>query len=591
MTMDKKISFIENNVLRIIVNEIAPILADARFSKIYSLDLNGLVFSLSTKTGAKHLVFCLNSQYPAFYLTDQLPAVEEQTSNPFENFLKKARFVSIKQVNHDRIIEIVWNIHHPIFGDSSLTLMAEFFGAFSNIILFDNDRKIIAVLNPQGPSDKTDRTLMTGAIYQLPDLKTTPNFFELKLATFCQAMRQIPEGKKWPVWKALVYNLSHISPFLAKEIIRRSELDPDEDASALSDEQFDRLWDALVHYREIVQNPNPTKWVYFDRDTGQLLGISPFQSSQFGNAAEQTTPNVSALIAEILPNLVVTSEFALIKQRLQRDLKKRIDKATHLRQQLKKDMERAENADQFRLWGELIKANRKNVKRGQSEVTVTNFYDPQNAQITIKLDPELDLHQNADRYFNIARKAEASEAVVKKRIRENNSELVRLHRWNDALGMLQTTAQLEEFAQKINQTELPSSRHSGSSKQTARNFREFTISDGWRVLVGRNNKENDLLTHRTAALDDLWFHAQSIRGSHVVLRREGKKRDISPSALEEAAAIAAHFSKAKHSSKVPVVYVEVRYLRKPRGAAPGLVTYTNEKTLFVKPSLPARKED
>ena len=151
-----------------------------------------------------------------------------------------------------------------------------------------------------------------------------------------------------------------------------------------------------------------------------------------------------------------------------------------------------------------------------------------------------------------------------------------------------TVDELDALKPKLGMSPKPKSR-SKSEPQKRSNFREFTIADGWRVLVGRNNKENDLLTHRTAALDDLWFHAKSIRGSHVVLRREGKKRDVSFQALNEAAAIAAWFSKAKHSSKVPVDYVEVRHLRKPRGALPGLVTYKNEKSLFVEPGIPKSK--
>lgn len=587
----KRINFVENNLIRVLVAELNADLTNSKLLNIKSLASDGVVFTLTTKSGIKHLVCSLNASFPALYVSTDLPAVDEtQKNNPYERQLKNSHLMALRQINDDRIVEMEWEIVNPVMGNKTLYLVVEFLGTFSNLILMDAERKITGFARGQGLDDGQDRTIASGAIYEFPPAKDLPGFYDLDRATFDQ---MVTEESEQPVWKFLVHRTNHLSPQVAMEIVRRADLAVNTRRSDIDLAMQEKLWNALLEIRQWCRETViPTFYLYRNPDSSKPVGISLFPSQLYPEATVETASRLNELTAIGHDDIISQFEFERTKSRALKDLNKRIKKLTSLRKSLQNDLEKAEKADMYRLWGELIKANLRNLDRGKSEVTVTNFYDPKNATITIPLDPELDLHRNADIYFKRARKAEASETVIQKRMRKNNSELLKQHRLKEQIEAAQNMKQLTKLTTDPDgSTGQAKSGDIRSEKSNRPRFREFTVTDGWRVLVGRNDKQNDQLTHRTAALDDLWFHARNVKGSHVVLRREGRKSDVIPRALHEAAAIAAWYSKDKHSSKVAVDYTEVRFLRKPRGAPPGLVTFSQHKTLFVKPGLPSSEKE
>jgi predicted ribosome quality control (RQC) complex YloA/Tae2 family protein len=214
--------------------------------------------------------------------------------------------------------------------------------------------------------------------------------------------------------------------------------------------------------------------------------------------------------------------------------------------------------------------------------------------IQVSLDPKLSPAENAQRYFKRFRKAKAGLPKIQGRLAEVRTQLKELESLRRSLQAASKKENVEDIAARLGQLGLrtvpPSPRRSVRGKQPASRPLTISLDQGWTILVGRNNRENDLLTHAIARPGDLWFHAQGVPGSHVILRREERKVEPSKRILEETASVAAYFSRARHSKTVPVVYTEKRYVRKPKGAKPGSAVVEREKTLFVKPKPVGRDE-
>jgi predicted ribosome quality control (RQC) complex YloA/Tae2 family protein len=275
-------------------------------------------------------------------------------------------------------------------------------------------------------------------------------------------------------------------------------------------------------------------------------------------------------------------------------------------QAVERDAEKArkgkDRAAELRRWGELVTAHLGRIKKGVTEVSLPDIYSETGGVVTVRLEPHLTPHANADAYFKKARRAERAARLADDTLRQARRKLSELA----ALAAeIAGAAEGEEGAEdtiKISPARLkeieslvgrpPAERKDIEAEADARATslgirpRRFVVADGWVVLVGRSAQENDILTHKYAAPSDLWFHARLAQGSHVVLKRDRKKTEPSRQAIVDAARLAAYFSKAKSSKHVPVSYTEKRYVKKVRKGAPGLAALLREKVVFVNPAPP-----
>lgn len=265
-----------------------------------------------------------------------------------------------------------------------------------------------------------------------------------------------------------------------------------------------------------------------------------------------------------------------------------LDKMYLKKQRLSEDLLKAENSEELRLFGELLTANLHLIKPGMASVDVINYYD--GSTITIPLDIKLSAAKNAQHYFKKYGKSKTAIKEKQIQLEENDNEITYLE---SVLTYLENTEDINEIESL--RGELVETGYVRKKKQIG-GFKEkkykpspykYTLSNGMTVLVGRNNKENDILTLKTAGNKDLWLHTKEIPGSHVIVQSGGTELDAQ--SLFEAAAIAAYHSKARTSENVPVDYVSVRYVKKPTGAKPGMVIFTNNKTVWVNPALPTNK--
>ena len=250
--------------------------------------------------------------------------------------------------------------------------------------------------------------------------------------------------------------------------------------------------------------------------------------------------------------------------------------------QQRQEFAKCQDRDQLRISGELITANLYRMERGQTKLTAENYYDPDCREITIPLDPLLTPQQNAAKYYKRYTKARTAEKYLTEQMALAERDEAYLESVLEELRQAETEQDFLDIRAELRENGFL--KRSGKEKKELKRAtkpREFRTSGGWRVLVGRNNRQNDQLTTKTADYRDLWLHTQKIHGSHVILCCQGQA--VPEEDLLQAARLAAYFSQAKDSANVPVDCAAVRYVKKPAGARPGMVTYTNARTLYVTP--------
>ncbi len=249
----------------------------------------------------------------------------------------------------------------------------------------------------------------------------------------------------------------------------------------------------------------------------------------------------------------------------------------------KTELSDTENMEKYKRYAELITANLYSLKDGQKEAVVVDYYDPEMAEVTITLDERLSPANNAQMYFKKYNKAKTAAEELTKQIKLAEAELDYLESVEEELALAETDQDLAEISEELfEQGYLKRSGENRKRKKEISKPMEFQIEGGFTVLVGKNNKQNDYLTLKLAKNSDLWFHTKDIHGSHVILRYEYGK-EFTDDAIVAAAKYAAKYSKASESANVPVDYTQVKFVKKPSGAAPGMVIYTNNKTVNVKP--------
>jgi len=325
--------------------------------------------------------------------------------------------------------------------------------------------------------------------------------------------------------------------------------------------------------------PAPT--VAWRRDPSDRLHVtvSAGPVSSAGESRAFATLNAAArfAFAEFTSPLDLERRRGAVRTALARQIRRKKRAVAKVRAELDESV----RAEEFRRNGRLLLARKDTIRRGRTPVEVLD-YDGRTT-VVIDVDPALDAQRNAEAYFRRARKSERRAERAPKRLGELEEELARLTARSDEVGEAS-----DEDLERLEEESIPARKEPPGRKAPSERamYRTYTVSGDWQVLVGKSNRDNDVLSHRIAKPDDLWFHAHQAAGSHVVLRRAGRKDEPDRQAILEAAAIAAFHSKAGRSSKVAVSYTEKRHVRKPRGAKPGLAVLKREKVVMVRPELP-----
>lgn len=565
--------------LGLIKNELKQYILGSKIEKVHQPSRNELVFILRTRNGGYRLYMSCDGQSPRIHLTRynlENPKTPPMLCMLMRKRLSGATLVDIKQVQNDRILIIELDGTTEIGDKTKYYVVCEIMGQRSNIILCDNDYEIIDAVKRIDEEKSSVREVLPGLKYELPPMQNKCNILGDSSERIVSEILSHPEKM---LSKAILEVIEGFSPIVAREIAYRT-LFTDKQVSLLLDIEKERLQNEI----EIIKNE-----IIDSKQFTMLLSIDgiPFDFS-FTNIRQYGSTLVKKdyeSISELLDDFYFEKDKINRIKRKASDLFKllnsAIERTSRKINNRRLELEKSENRDELRIYAELITANQYRLLEKSNIYKLENYYDNNNL-IKIPVNPALTAQQNAQKYFKEYKKAVNAEKLLHNLIEEGEQELVYLDTVLDNLSRADSEREISEIRDELVQGGyLKIKRGNKNKKEKPLPPLEFLSSDGFKILVGRNNTQNDLLTLKTAKNYDMWLHVQKHAGSHTVIVAD--KKEITEAAIHEAACIAAYHSKAKDSSSVAVDYTLIKNVKKPAGAKPGKVIYNTYNTIYVTP--------
>ena len=560
-----------------IKNELLEKAVGLRVDKVNQPTRDEVILNLRGKGCNYKLLLCVRADSPRLHFTSHNidnPPVPPMFCMLLRKYLTGAMIKDIRQHETDRIIFIDFDATNEIGDRVELTIVMEIMGKYSNMILLSGE-KIIDSMKRVDITTSSVRQILPGLIYDLPPQQDK---LSIESEDTDAILDKVLNFREKSLSSALMNTIQGISPIVAREIAHKTAFD-DLQVSHLSNELIDNLKAVLDEFR---RNLKDSAVCMLCEENGKPKDMSATEIKQYGDLFKvKTYDSASELLDDFYferdrINRINHRGHELIK--LLNNLIERTSRKLALRRE---ELRRCEDKDTLKLYGELILANLYRLTKGVTFYEVENYYN--NCEvIKIPCNPALSPTENQKKYYKDYRKAQTAEKMLADLIEEGENEIVYFESVLDELSRADTDSEISAI-----RLELQGGGYikniKGKKQKPPKEMPpiEFMSSDGFKILVGRNNIQNDKLSLKTAAKNDMWLHTQKIPGSHVVIVGDGK--EISDESIEEAAVIAAYHSKAKDSSLVPVDYTRVKALKKPNGAKAGMVIYHEYWTIITKP--------
>ena len=564
--------------LRAVVEELRPQLLNLRIDKVQQPARDQVILLLR---GNKRLLLNAGANAPRLQLTELLrdnPAEPPMFCMLLRKHLVGARVAEITQPGLERLVRIELDVTDDFGQPGHRTLVLEAMGRRSNLILLDGENRVIDCMRRVDAEMSAARQVLPGLFYEQPASAGRLPFLEETEEGLAEKLAQVnPEIQ---LDRFLLDAYFGISPLLARELSFRACGETDGRLCNLDEAGRSRFQTAFFAFVNCVKENRFTPIIL--KREGVPFEFSALPVYQYGLAAEtESFESFSTLL----------DSFYEAKERQERVRQRGADlirTATTARDRVRrklalqeKDYAATQERDALRLSGDLITANLYRMERGQSKLVCQNYYDENLAEVTIPLDPLLTPQQNAAKYYKRYTKAKTAEKYLREQMALARRDLAYLESVLQEIQQAETEQDFLDIRGEMSDAGFI--RKQGKKVlQRPSKPREFKTSGGFRVLVGRNNRQNDKLTLKDADYRDLWFHVQKLHGSHVILCTNGGEpgdQDVT-----EAASLAAYYSQAKDSANVPVDCTQVKYVKKPAGARPGMVIYTTYRTVNVTPA-------
>lgn len=564
--------------LGFIKNELFDYIISSKVEKVHQPSKQELVLILRTRNGAYRLYFSADGQSPRVHLTSynfENPKQPPMLCMMLRKRLVGANLISVEQIGNDRILIFTFDGTTEIGDRTKYYLICEIMAQKSNIILLDENKRILDALKRIDESKSSVREILPGLYYELPPMLSKCDLFTDSAE---EITAEILEKSSKMLSKAVLDTVGGISPIIAREIAYRAVFS-DKQVSLLSEIEKERVLNEIQNLILSAKSPKAYKISIPDNDT---FDFSFLNIRQYGIEAKNTE---YSSFCELVDDFYYEKDKILRVKRKAGDLFKFLSNATERTSRKinnrRAELEKSEKRDELRVFAELLTANQYKFSQKQSSYDVENYYD-NNEIVTIPADPALTCQQNAQKYFKDYKKAANAEKMLHSLIFEGEQELIYLDSVLDNLSRAETEKEIAEIRQELQDGGyIKIKKNAKQKKEKALPPIEFVSSDGFRILVGRNNVQNDILTLKTAKNYDMWLHVSKQAGSHTVICSDNK--EISENAIYEAAIIAAYHSKSASSSSVAVDYTLIKNVKKPVGAKPGKVIYETYNTVYVTP--------
>lgn len=566
-----------------LVDELRPTLVNTRVDRIFQPGREEVVFLLRGLRETHTLVMSSDAQMARIHLGAQPtnPATPPAFCMALRKHLGGSRLVGVRLDGLERVVMLDFEAYDELAGVSAKRIYLEIMGRHSNIVLVDADDTIIDAIKRIDEQQSRLRQVLPGLRYAPPPpqpksdpRQTAPQDFAAMVQRSDPAMM---------LQDVLVKRLAGISPLMARELLHRAGVPPTLPVGSCDSAATEAVWGRIAELSRAAEESSWQPTGVVDVASGQVEEFSclPLYHLQ-GATTRLEADTLSRLVARVYESKAERQRLAAQTQHMQRVVAQALERAGRRREIHRKSMENAGEAETWRVYGELLLTAPKGAERGSESVRLTNYFDPDCAEVTIPLNAALDIRQNAQAYFKKYTKAKRGRKAAEEQFRIAADEVEYLESVQNALSLAASPQDIEEIRNELEMGGYLRDPGRKRRNQTPAAPLRFRSLEGFEILVGRNNLQNDRVTMQMAGPGDLWFHVQKIPGSHVVVRCPGSEQP-GDSTLWDAANLAAYFSRSRGSSKVPVDFTARRHVRKPPGSRPGAVLYDSFRTITVDP--------
>ena len=560
-------------------HELHKNLSGGRISKIAQPETDELLLTIKSQEGNFRLLLSASASLPLVYLT-QTNKTSPLTAPNFCMLLRKhisgGRIIAVTQPSMERILR--FEIEHlDEMGDQCRKfLIVELMGKYSNIIFCNEQDQIIDSIKHISAQVSSVREVLPGRPYFIPDTQDKADPFTLTEEDF---VRRVTE-KSCKLSKALYTSITGLSPIASEEICHLASLDSDRPATSYEPEELIHLYRTFGRYLNSVREGGYEPSIYYDGKVPVEFSCLPL--SIYDNCRCEHFSTVSSMLEQYYAERNTVTRIRQKSTDLRRIVQTALERNVKKYDLQAKQLKDTEKRDKYRIYGELINTYGYDVPQGSKSFQALNYYTGE--EITIPLDPQIPVQENATKYFDKYGKLKRTFEAVTALLKETDEEIQHLRSIQTALDIALQEEDLTQIREELMESGYIRKRPSGSKrpKITSKPF-HYISSDGFHMYVGKNNLQNDDLTFQFAKGNDWWFHAKGAPGSHVIVKSDGV--ELPDRTFEEAAKLAAYYSSLRDSEKVEIDYVEKKQVKKPNGSKPGFVVYYTNYSMMIEPDI------
>lgn len=563
-----------------IVKELQEQLTGARVSKIAQPENDELILTFKgASRGQIRLLLSASASLPLIYVTEsnkQGPLTAPNFCMLLRKHIGNGKIVRVWQPGLERIIRFEIE-HYDEMGDlRRKELILELMGKHSNLIFCDEKQMIIDSIKHISAQTSSVREVLPGRTYFIPQTQQKYDPCHTSREEFCAGVF----SKPMPLSKALYSTYTGISPVIAEELCFRASLESDQSAHSIPEMAQLHLYTIFSHLMEDVAEGKFTPNIIYGKDHTPVE-FSPVRLSMYGDCECQEFSSISQVLEQFYKMRSTVTRIRQKSSELRRIVGTALDRTRKKYDLQARQLKDTEKRDKYKVYGELLHTYGYSAEPGAKQLKALNYYT--NEEITIPLDETLTAQENAARYFEKYGKLKRTCDALSELIQETKSDLEQLESIQTFLDMALSEEDLVQVKEELTEAGYIRRRYTGKKvKVTSRPF-HYRSADGFDIYVGKNNYQNDELTFKFASGGDWWFHAKGAPGSHVIVKANGE--ELPDATFEDAARLAAYYSKNRGSSKVEIDYIEKKHVKKPNGAKPGFVVYYTNYSMAIEPDI------
>ncbi len=561
-------------VMSALVRELDRSLSGGRINKIAQPEPDELMLTIKNERTTYRLLLSAGASLPLVYLTEtnkQNPMTAPNFCMLLRKHINGGKILRIYQPGLERIIH--FDIEHlNELGDlCQKTLIVEIMGKHSNIIFCNDSGMIIDSIKHISQAVSSVREVLPGRAYFIPETQKKENPLKLSFDTFDTAIT----SKPMPLAKAIYTSYTGISPLIAEELCHRASLESAQSANSFSELELTHLYRQFELLMDSVKEGDFSPAIVYD--DGAPVDFSVVPLTLYQNNDTVPYESVSRLLETYYAEKNIITRIRQRSVDLRKIVQNALDRSRKKYDLQLKQLKDTEKRDKYRIYGELLNTYGYSLEPGAKKLTALNYYT--NEEVTIPLDDTLTAQENAKKYFDKYGKLKRTYEALTSLTEETREEIEHLESISTALDIALSEDDLVQIKEELTQYGYIKRHNTGKRvKITSKPF-HYISSDGYHMYVGKNNFQNEELTFKVATGNDWWFHAKGAPGSHVIVKTNNE--ELPDRTFEEAARLAAYYSKNRNAKKVEIDYIEKKHVKKVAGAKPGFVIYHTNYSMII----------